>query len=65
MKAGILTVRKGDIVRFVKYALRVEQEPPRGTGFDHPSRSHQHRWLALGHQTFLGGRVVEIERGAK
>jgi len=27
MKADIMTVRKGDIVRFKSYALRVEQEP--------------------------------------
>ncbi len=30
--ADIGTVRKGDIVRFVKYALRVEAEPKRGPG---------------------------------
>lgn len=32
MKADITTANKGDIVRFKKYALRIEEEPKRGNG---------------------------------
>ena len=62
MKVDITTARKGDIVRFVGYALRVESEPIRKPG----AITLQGRISIDGCQTvtkrFVAGRTVEIER---
>lgn len=62
MKADITTARKGDIIRFTKYALRVEAEPIRKPGSItlHGRISIDGCPLVTKH--FMAGRVVEIER---
>ncbi len=62
MNADIMTVQKGDIVRFKAYALRVEAEPKRRNG----SITLYGRISIDGCPTvtkhFMAGRIVEIER---
>ena len=60
--ADITTARKGDIVRFKSYALRVEQEPTLGSGSItlHGRISIDGSPLVTKH--FMAGRYVTIER---
>lgn len=62
MIADISTARKGDVVRFASYALRVEAEP------EHKNNSTILRGrisidgCPLVTKRFIGQRLVEIER---
>ena len=62
MQADILTVRKGDIVRFKAYALRVESEPRHGNGSIVLQGRISIDGCPLVTKHFMGGRMVEIER---
>jgi hypothetical protein len=58
----ILQVRKGDVVRFSKYALRVESEPVLGKGSITLYGRISIDGCPLVTKHFLGGRRVVVER---
>ncbi len=65
MKADILTIQRGDIVRFAKYTLRVEDEPRRGKGSITLRGRISIDGSPIVTKQFLGGRIVEIERAIR
>lgn len=62
MQADIMTVQKGDIVRFKSYALRVEAEPIRKSGSITLHGRINEDGCPLVTKHFMAGRYVEIER---
>ena len=64
MEIDILKVQKGDIVRFAKYALRVETEPRRGPGSITLQGRISIDGCPLVTKQFMGGRLVNVERAS-
>ncbi len=60
--ADITTARKGDIVRFKSYSLRVESEPVQGNGSITLQGRISIDGCPLVTKHFMAGRNVEIER---
>lgn len=61
-KAEISTARKGDIIRFASYALRVEQEPVSEKGRVNLTGRTNRDGSPIVRRSFLAGLVVSIER---
>lgn len=64
IKIDILKVQRGDIVRFAKYALRVESEPKLGRGSIMLQGRVSIDGCPIVTKTFMGGRIVQVERSA-
>jgi len=62
MQIDILKVKKGDIVRFSAYALRVEAEPVRKPGSITLFGRISIDGSPLVTKHFMGGRLVNVER---
>lgn len=62
MQTDITNARKGDIVRFKAYALRVEQEPVRKSGSITLTGRISVDGSPIVTKHFMAGRLVEIER---
>ena len=58
----VRNARRGDIVRFVSYSLRIEEEPVRGSGSITLRGRSSEDGCPLVTKRFLGGRQVTIER---
>jgi hypothetical protein len=62
MQIDILKVQRGDIVRFKSYALRVETEPQRGNGSIILRGRISVDGCPIVSKTFMGGRIVTVDR---
>lgn len=63
-RANIITTRKGDIVRFNSYSLRVECEPLIGKGSITLEGRISVDGCPMVVKHFLAGKIVNIERTA-
>jgi hypothetical protein len=61
-RADIVTARKGDVVRFKKYALRIEFEPKHGPGSITLCGRINIDGCPVVTKHFMAGNVVDIER---
>lgn len=62
LQIGIHEVKKGDIVRFKAYSLRVESEPVRGSGSIRLHGRIDVDGCPLVTKTFMTGRNVTVDR---